>query len=200
MERDENDEARAPPDFSMQCDRVAVVGGRSGRPPRHSWIGVSPTAGADVATIVAGSDPSFYLCGATLRGRGADAAGIDRGGKREACLHRRRAADAELLGRAVVDIAFVDNIVVNRAGPDLIVFESYRSVEGRLRKTPYLPGKRDGGQLNPFRYREPERHTRPPPWVRSPGRGTGAGLRHRVTEVLRRSGENCERLNKRVGA
>ena len=82
-----------------------------------------PTAGADVATIVAGSDPSFYLCGATSDDGAPTLPGltVEESAKR---VFTDGTADAELLGRAVVDIAFVDNIVVNRSGPDLIVFES----------------------------------------------------------------------------
>ena len=107
----------------MQCDRVAVLAGAVAAPLDIPGFVFPPTAGADVATIVAGSDPSFYLCGATSDDGAPTLPGltVEESAKR---VFTDGTADAELLGRAVVDIAFVDNIVVNRAGPDLIVFES----------------------------------------------------------------------------
>ena len=80
-------------------------------------------AAADAVTIVPGSDPSFYLCGATSDDGAPTLPGltVEQSASR---VFSDSTADAELFGRAVVDVTFVDNIVVNLAGPDLVVFEA----------------------------------------------------------------------------
>ena len=80
-------------------------------------------AAADSVALVPGSDPSFYLCGATPDDGAPTLPGltVEQSAQR---VFTDGNADAEMFGRAVVDVAFVDNIVVNRAGADLIVFEA----------------------------------------------------------------------------
>jgi hypothetical protein len=52
---------RAPPDSLMQCDRVVCVGTAVAAPLDISGFVFAANAGADVATVASGSDPSFYL-------------------------------------------------------------------------------------------------------------------------------------------
>jgi hypothetical protein len=85
----------------------------------------APNAAADVAALVPGSDPTFYLCGAT----GDDGAPTLPGltpAQSAARVFTDGVTDAEMFGAAVVDLGFADNVVVNRDGPDLVVFESGR--------------------------------------------------------------------------
>lgn len=85
----------------------------------------APKAAADRVTLVPGSQPSFYLCGAT----GDDGAPTLPGltpAQSAARVLTDGVTDAEMFGAAVVDVAFVDNVVVNGPGPDLVVFESGR--------------------------------------------------------------------------
>jgi hypothetical protein len=85
----------------------------------------APDAAADVAPLVPGSSPSFYLCGAT----GDDGAPTLPGltpAQSAARVFTDGVLDAEMFGAGVVDLAFVDNVVVNKDGPDLVVFESGR--------------------------------------------------------------------------
>jgi hypothetical protein len=83
-------------------------------------------SGADAATVVAGSDPSFFECGLTpelglpaLQGLTVDASATR--------VVADGSADTEVFGRAVLDVGFSDNAVVNGPGPDLAVFESGRT-------------------------------------------------------------------------
>ena len=85
----------------------------------------APKAAADTATLVPGSQPSFYLCGAT----GDDGAPTLPGltpAQSAARVLTDGVTDSEMFGAAVVDVGFVDNVVVNGQGPDLVVFESGR--------------------------------------------------------------------------
>ena len=85
----------------------------------------TPNAAADTATLVPGSQPSFYLCGATADDGAPTLPGLTPA-QSAARVVTDGVADAELLGAAVVDVGFVDNVVVNGPGPDLVVFESGR--------------------------------------------------------------------------
>jgi hypothetical protein len=82
-------------------------------------------AAADTAALVSGSQPSFYLCGATSDDGEPTLPGLTAA---QSATHvvTDGVTDAELLGAAVVDVGFVDNVVVNGAGADLVVFESGR--------------------------------------------------------------------------
>src|SRR5919197_183427 len=80
-------------------------------------------AAADTAAIVAGSQPSFYLCGATGDFGAPTLPGLTPAQSAVRVL-TDGVTDAEMLGAVAVDVGFVDNVVVNGAGPDLVVFES----------------------------------------------------------------------------
>jgi hypothetical protein len=82
-------------------------------------------AAADTATLVAGSQPSFYLCGATGDDGAPTLPGLT---PAQSAVHvfTDGVTDAEMFGAALVDVGFVDNVVVNWDGPDLVVFESGR--------------------------------------------------------------------------
>ena len=85
----------------------------------------APNAAADTATIVPGSQPSFYLCGATGDFGDPTLPGLT---PAQSAVHvlTDGVTDAEMFGAVAVDVGFVDNVVVNGAGPDLVVFESGR--------------------------------------------------------------------------
>ena len=85
----------------------------------------TPKAAADTATLVPGSQPSFYLCGATGDDGAATLPGLTPA-QSAARVFTDGVTDAEMFGAAVVDVGFVDNVVVNGQGPDLVVFESGR--------------------------------------------------------------------------
>jgi hypothetical protein len=80
-------------------------------------------AAADTAAIVAGSQPSFYLCGATGDFGAPTLPGLTPEQSAVRVL-TDGVTDAEMFGAVAVDVGFVDNVVVNGAGPDLVVFES----------------------------------------------------------------------------
>jgi hypothetical protein len=82
-------------------------------------------AAADTAALVSGSQPSFYLCGATSDDGEPTLPGLT-AAQSATQVVTDGVTDAELLGAAVVDVGFVDNVVVNGAGADLVVFESGR--------------------------------------------------------------------------
>src|SRR2546423_829061 len=82
-------------------------------------------ASADTATLVSGSQPSFYLCGATGDEGASTLPGLTPA-QSAARVLTDGVTDAEMFGAAVVDVGFVDNVVVNGVGPDLVVFESGR--------------------------------------------------------------------------
>lgn len=85
----------------------------------------APDAAVDIATLVPGSSPSFYLCGAT-GDDGAPALPGLTAAESAARVFTDSVIDAEMFGAGLVDLGFVDNVVVNRDGPDLVVFESGR--------------------------------------------------------------------------
>ena len=108
---------------------IGVVGALASTSPAFGQsvggFDFAPTAAADTATLVPGSQPSFYLCGAT----GDDGAPALPGltpAQSAARVLTDGVVDAEMFGAAVVDVGFVDNVVVNGPGPDLVVFESGR--------------------------------------------------------------------------
>lgn len=83
------------------------------------------TAAADAVTILAESNPSFFLCGATSDDGAPTLPGLT-SAQSAARVFTDGITDAELFGTALVDVSFIDNVVVNRDGPDLVVFESGR--------------------------------------------------------------------------
>lgn len=109
---------------------IGVVGALALTPPAFGQsvggFDFAPTAAADTATLVPGSQPSFYLCGATGEDGAPTLPGLTPA-QSAARVLTDGVVDAEMFGAAVVDVGFVDNVVVNAQGPDLVVFESGRA-------------------------------------------------------------------------
>jgi len=80
---------------------------------------------ADTVSIVAGSEPTFYRCGKTGDDGAPTLPGLT-AAESATRVVTDGIADAEIFGRSVLDVAFVDNVAVNEDGPDLAVFESGR--------------------------------------------------------------------------
>lgn len=80
---------------------------------------------ADSATLVSGSQPSFFLCGATAEDGEPTLPGLTQGESATRVVSDAN-PDDEVFGQAVLDVGFADNVVVNDDGPDLVVFESGR--------------------------------------------------------------------------